>query len=53
VVTKVDEGGGLGTACGWLAEVGMPLDWLGTGTRVPDDLVAADGQAVAAWLSAA
>ncbi|MCC6764856.1 MAG: hypothetical protein IT293_09355 [Deltaproteobacteria bacterium] len=53
VVTKVDEGGGLGTACGWLAEVGVPLDWLGTGTRVPDDLVTADGRAVAAWLSAA
>ncbi|MCC6850362.1 MAG: hypothetical protein IT294_17875 [Deltaproteobacteria bacterium] len=53
VVTKVDEGGGLGTACGWLAEVGVPLDWLGTGTRVPDDLVAADGGAVAAWLGAA
>lgn len=53
VVTKVDEGGGLGTACGWLAEVGVPLDWLGTGTRVPDDLVAADGGAVATWLSAA
>jgi flagellar biosynthesis protein FlhF len=53
VVTKVDEGGGLGTACGWLAEVGVPLDWLGTGTRVPDDLVMADGQAVGTWLSAA
>ena len=53
VVTKVDEGGGLGTACGWLAEVGVPLDWLGTGTCVPDDLVAADGRAVATWLSAA
>jgi len=53
VVTKVDEGGGLGTACGWLAETGVALDWLGTGTRVPDDLVAADGRAVGAWLSAA
>jgi flagellar biosynthesis protein FlhF len=53
VVTKVDEGGGLGTACGWLADVGVPLDWLGTGTRVPDDLAAADGGAVAAWLTAA
>jgi flagellar biosynthesis protein FlhF len=53
VVTKVDEGGGLGTACGWLADVGVPLDWLGTGTRVPDDLTVADGGAVAAWLTAA
>ena len=53
VVTKVDEGGGLGTACGWLADVGVPLDWLGIGTRVPDDLTAADGGALAAWLTAA
>ncbi len=53
VVTKVDEAGGLGTACGWLAEVGVPLDWLGTGTRVPDDLVTADGRTVGTWLAAA
>jgi flagellar biosynthesis protein FlhF len=53
VVTKADEGGGIGTACGWLAEVGVALDWLGTGTRVPDDLAVADGGAVAAWLTAA
>jgi len=53
VVTKVDEGGGFGTACGWLADVGVPLDWLGTGTRVPDDLTAANGDVVAAWLTAA
>jgi flagellar biosynthesis GTPase FlhF len=52
VVTKVDEVG-LGVACEWLREVGVPLGWLGTGTRVPDDLVAADAQAVAAWLRAA
>jgi flagellar biosynthesis protein FlhF len=53
VVTKVDEGGGLGTACGWLADVGVPLDWIGTGTRVPEDIAAADGAVVAAWLTAA
>lgn len=53
VVTKVDEGGGLGAVCGWLAEVGVPLDWLGTGTRVPDDLTVADGEAVGTWLTAA
>jgi flagellar biosynthesis protein FlhF len=53
IVTKVDEGGGLGAACGWLAEVGVPLDWLGTGTRVPDDLAVADGAAVSLWLTAA
>jgi len=53
VVTKADEGGGIGGACGWLADVGVPLDWLGTGTRVPDDLAVADGAAVAAWLTAA
>lgn len=53
VVTKVDEGGGLGAACAWLAEVGVPLDWLGTGTRVPDDVTAADGATVGTWLTAA
>jgi flagellar biosynthesis protein FlhF len=53
VVTKADEGGGIGGACGWLADVGVPLDWLGTGTRVPEDLAVADGAAVAAWLTAA
>jgi flagellar biosynthesis protein FlhF len=53
VVTKLDEGGGLGTACTWLAAVGVPLDGLGIGTRVPDDLTVADGSAVAAWLTAA
>ncbi len=53
VVTKVDEGGGLGAACAWLAEVGVPLDWLGTGTRVPDDVAVADGATVGTWLTAA
>ncbi len=53
VVTKVDEGAGLGTACEWLADVGVPLGWLGTGTRVPEDLAAADGTTMAAWLAAA
>jgi len=52
VVTKLDEGAGLGTACTWLADVGVPVAWLGTGTRVPDDLAAADGETLAAWLAA-
>ena len=53
IVTKVDEGAGLATACGWLADRRLPLAWLGTGTQVPDDLQRADGEAVAAWLVAA
>ena len=53
VVTKVDEGGGLGAVCAWLAEVGVPVDWLGTGTRVPDDVTVADGTSVGTWLTAA
>jgi len=53
VVTKLDEGAGLGTACTWLAETGMALAWLGTGQRVPEDLAAASGSTLARWLLAA
>jgi flagellar biosynthesis protein FlhF len=53
VVTKVDEGPGFGSACGWAAETGMRLRWLGTGQRVPQDLSAASGGALAHWLLAA
>jgi flagellar biosynthesis protein FlhF len=50
VVTKLDEGAGAGTACTWLHEVGLRLRWLGTGQRVPEDLQAANGTALARWL---
>ena len=53
VVTKLDEGAGLGTACTWLAETGMALAWLGIGQRVPEDLATASGSALARWLLAA
>jgi flagellar biosynthesis protein FlhF len=53
VLTKLDEGGGLGAACSWLAEAGVGLAWLGTGQRVPQDLTAASGGALAHWLLAA
>jgi len=53
VLTKLDEGAGLGTACTWLAATGMALAWLGTGQRVPEDLAAASGQTLARWLVAA
>ena len=53
VVTKLDEGGGLGTACSWLADAGIRLAWLGTGPRVPEDLATASGATLARWLRAA
>ena len=53
VVTHADECDEPGVACTWLAEVGLPLAWLGTGRRVPDDLVAASGDDLVRWLMAA
>jgi len=53
VVTKVDEGAGLGPACSWLHERGLALAWLGIGQRVPEDLTAPSGGELARWLVAA
>jgi len=53
VVTRLDECDELGTACTWLAEVGLPIAWLGTGRRVADDLVPANGDDLVRWLTAA
>jgi flagellar biosynthesis protein FlhF len=53
VVTKVDEGAGLGSACSWLHERGLALAWLGVGQRVPEDLTAPSGGELARWLVAA
>lgn len=53
VVTRLDEGDEPGVACTWLAETGLPLAWLGTGRRVPDDLMAASGEQLVRWLVAA
>jgi flagellar biosynthesis protein FlhF len=53
VVTKLDEGGGLGATCRWLRSTDMALAWLGTGQRVPGDLSAASGETLAHWLVAA
>jgi flagellar biosynthesis protein FlhF len=50
VVTKIDECEDPGTACGWAADVGLPLAWLGTGPRVPQDFCAADGASLARCL---
>jgi len=52
-VTRLDECEEPGTACTWLAEVGLPLAWLGTGRRVPDDLMRASGEQLVRWLIAA
>ncbi|MBM4245002.1 MAG: hypothetical protein FJ148_14505 [Deltaproteobacteria bacterium] len=53
IVTRFDEGDEPGVACTWLAETGLPLAWLGTGRRVPDDLIAASGDQIVRWLMAA
>jgi flagellar biosynthesis protein FlhF len=50
VVTKIDECDDPGAACGWAADRGLPLAWLGTGPRVPQDLCAADGATLARCL---
>jgi flagellar biosynthesis protein FlhF len=53
IVTKVDEGAGLAAACTWLHGTGLPLAWLGTGQRVPDDLAPPSGSALVRWVVAA
>ena len=53
VVTRFDEGDEPGVACTWLAETGLPLALLGTGRRVPDDLLTAGGAETVRWLMAA
>lgn len=50
VVTKIDECSDPGAACGWAADMGLPLAWLGTGPRVPQDLCPADGANLARCL---
>ncbi|MFN8601877.1 MAG: hypothetical protein U0842_15530 [Candidatus Binatia bacterium] len=53
VVTRFDEGDEPGVVCTWLAETGLPLALLGTGRRVPDDLLTAGGAETVRWLMAA
>jgi flagellar biosynthesis protein FlhF len=53
VVTKVDEGASLGTACSWVLERRLALAWLGVGQRVPEDLSSPSGSVLARWLVAA
>lgn len=52
-ITHVDESDEPGIACSWLGEMGVPLQWLGTGQRVPEDLASATGANLALWLVAA
>ena len=53
VVTKVDEGAGLGTACTWLHETRLPLAWLGVGQRVREGPRGTDRPPLVRWLVAA
>jgi len=50
IATKVDEAGGLAQVYNWLWETRVPLSYLATGQRVPDDLERATGLSVGSWL---
>lgn len=50
IATKVDEAGGLAQVYNWLWETRVPLGYLATGQRVPDDLERATGLSVGSWL---
>jgi flagellar biosynthesis protein FlhF len=49
VLTRMDEAGSLAPVLDLLRERGLPVSYLGTGQRVPDDLEAATPRALAAW----
>ena len=50
VVTKLDEVDSLAPLIGVLKESALPISFVGTGQRVPDDLHRATPPAVAAWV---
>lgn len=50
LVTKLDEATGLGGVVDLAEQAGLPLSWVGTGPRIPDDLVRPTGRLLAGWL---
>ena len=50
VITKLDEADSLAPLVGVLREAGLPISFLGTGQRVPEDLQRATPPAIAAWV---
>ena len=51
VVTKLDEAESLGPLVSVLRDRQLPISYLGTGQRVPEDLQRATAPAIAAWVS--
>ena len=51
VITKVDEADSLGPLVSVLHERQLPISYLGTGQRVPEDLQRATAPAIAAWVT--
>ena len=49
ILTRMDEAGSLAPLLPLLRERGLPLSYLGTGQRVPDDLDVATPRTLAAW----
>jgi flagellar biosynthesis protein FlhF len=50
VVTKLDEADSLAPLVGVLREAALPISYVGTGQRVPEDLHRATPPAIAAWV---
>jgi flagellar biosynthesis protein FlhF len=48
VLTRLDEAGSLSPLVGLLCERQIPVSYLGTGQRVPDDLIRATAELLAA-----
>ena len=51
VITKLDEAESLGPLVAVLRERELPVSYLGTGQRVPEDLQRATAPAIAAWVA--
>jgi flagellar biosynthesis protein FlhF len=50
VITKLDEADSLAPLVGVLREAALPISYVGTGQRVPEDLHRATPPAIAAWV---
>jgi flagellar biosynthesis protein FlhF len=50
VITKLDEADSLAPLVGVLRDAGLPISYVGTGQRVPEDLHRATPPALAAWV---
>jgi flagellar biosynthesis protein FlhF len=50
VITKMDEADSLAPLVGVLRDVALPISYVGTGQRVPEDLYRATPPAIAAWV---